>query len=135
MPISKSPHTKHIVEDALTIAKQADDEHVRKPAIASIEQATQRMKAMRDSGTTAATSPMPSTAMDTIHSIQAAMGALQQSINAAVADVANAKTPDEAKKAQQRLTALMEQMARLEQQLQEAKVRQINEAPVRKLKI
>lgn len=63
------------------------------------------------------------------------MGALQQSINAAVADVANAKTPDEAKKAQQRLTALMEQMARLEQQLQEAKVRQINEAPVRKLKI
>ena len=44
MPISKSPHTKRIVEDALTIAKQADDEHVKKPVIATIEQATQRMK-------------------------------------------------------------------------------------------
>ncbi|MET4579475.1 hypothetical protein [Ottowia thiooxydans] len=62
---------------------------------------------------------------------------MQQSINAAVADVANATTPDEAKKAQQRLAALMEQMeqmARLEQQLQDAKVRQINETPVKKLK-
>ena len=87
MPNSKSPHTKRIVEEAMTTVKQADDEHVKKPAIASIEQATQRMKAMRDSGTTAATSPIPSTAMDIIHSIQAAMGALQQSINAAVADL------------------------------------------------
>jgi len=99
MPIKKTPHTERIVEDAMTTAKQADDEQVRKPAIASLEQATQRMKAMRDTGTTI-TSPVPSTAMDTIHSIQAAIGALQQSINAAVADMANATKPDEAKKAQ-----------------------------------
>ena len=92
------------------------------------------MKALRESGTTVA-SPVPSTAMDTINSIQAAIGALQQSINAAVADMANATTPDEAKKAQQRLMALMEQMARLEQQLQDAKVRQVNEAPGMKLKL
>ena len=77
--------------------------------------------------------PKSSTAMDTINSIQAATGALQQSINAAVADMGNATTPDEAKKAEQRFMALMEQMARLEQQLQEAKVRQINEAPLMKL--
>jgi Relaxase/Mobilisation nuclease domain len=133
MPIKNTPHTERIVEDAMTTAKQADDEHVKKPVIASTEQATQRMKAMRENGTTVST-PKPSTAMDTIHSIQVAIGALQQSINAAVADMANAKTPDEAKKAQQRLMALMEQMARLEQQLQEAKVRQINEAPGMKLK-
>ena len=133
MPIKTTPHTKRIVEDAMTTAKQADEEHVKKPVIASTEQATQRMKAMRENGTTV-TSPVPSTAMDTILSIQAAIGALQQSINAAVADMANATTPDEAKKAQQRLVALMEQMARLEQQLQDAKVRQINEAPVMKLK-
>lgn len=133
MPIKKTPHTERIVEDAMTTAKQADDEQVRKPAIASMEQATQRMKAMRDAGTTV-TSLVPSTAMDTINSIQAAIGALQQSINAAVADMANAATPDEAKKAQQRLAALMEQMARLEQQLQEAKVRQVNEVPIKKLK-
>ncbi|MEZ2298669.1 hypothetical protein [Variovorax sp. RCC_210] len=133
MPIKKTPHTERIVEDAMTTAKQADDEHVKKPVIATTEQATQRMKAMRDTGTTVYT-PKPSTAMDTINSIQAAIGALQQSINAAVADMANAKTPDEARKAQQRLMALMEQMARLEQQLQEAKVRQINEAPVIRLK-
>ena len=88
---------------------------------------------MRDSDTTIIL-PVPSTAMDTIHSIQAAIGTLQQSINAAVADLANAKTPGEAKKAQQRLMALVEQMARLEQQLQDAKVRQINEAPGMKLK-
>ena len=49
--------------------------------------------------------------------------------------MANATTPDEAKKAQQRLMALMEQMARLEQQLQDAKVRQVNEAPGMKLKL
>ena len=132
MPIKTTAHTQRIVDDAMTTAKQADDEHVKKPVIASTEQATQRMKAMRENGTTV-TSPVPSTAMDTIHSIQAAIGALQQSINAAVADMANARTPDEAKKAQQRLIVLMEQMARLEQQLQEAKVRQINEAPVMKL--
>jgi hypothetical protein len=134
MPIKKTPHTERIVEDAMITAKQADDEHVKKPAIATTEQATQRMKAMRGSGTTSY-SPVASTAMNTINSIQAAIGVLQQSINAAVADMANAKTPDEAKKAQQRLMALMEQMARLEQQLQEAKVRQINEAPVMKLKV
>lgn len=133
MPIKKTPHTARIVEDAMTTAKQVDDEQVRKPVIASTEQATQRMKAMRDTGTTVS-SPVPSTAMDTINSIQAAIGALQHSINAAVAAMANAKTPDEAKQAQQRLAALMEQMARLEQQLQEAKVRQINEVPVMKLK-
>jgi len=134
MPIKKTPHTERIVEDAMTTAKQADDEHIKKPVIASTEQATQRMKALRESGTTVA-SPVPSTAMDTINSIQAAIGALQQSINAAVADMANATTPDEAKKAQQRLMALMEQMARLEQQLQDAKVRQVNEAPGMKLKL
>lgn len=60
---------------------------------------------------------------------------MQQSIIAAVADMANAKTPDEAKKAQQRLATLMEQMARLEQQLQDARVRQINEASVKRLKL
>ncbi len=135
MPIKKTPHTERIVEDAMTTVKQADDEHVKKPGIASTEQATKRMKAMRENGTTVVASSVPSTAMDTIHSIQAAIGALQQSINAAVADMANAKTPDEAKKAQQRLMALMEQMVKLEQQLQEAKVRQINEVPVMKLKV
>jgi hypothetical protein len=91
------------------------------------------MKAMRESGTPVYT-PTPSTAMDTINSIQAAIGALQQSINAALADMANAEAPDEAKKAQQRLMALMDQMARLEQPLREAKVRQINETPTMKLK-
>ena len=133
MPIKTTPHTQRIVDDAMTTAKQADDEHIKKPAIASMEQATQRMKAMRENRSSTA-STVPSTAMDTIHSIQAAIGALQQSINAAVADMANATTPDEAKKAQQRLAALMEQMARLEQQLQDAKVRQVNERPGMKLK-
>ena len=106
MPIKTTPHTQRIVDDAMTTAKQADDEHIKKPAIASMEQATQRMKAMRENRSSTA-STVPSTAMDTIHSIQAAIGALQQSINAAVADMANATTPDEAKKAQQRLAALL----------------------------
>lgn len=118
----------------MTTAKQAGNEHVKRPVIASIEEATQRTKALRETGTTSH-SPVPSTAMDTIKSIQAAIGAFHRFINAAVADMANATTPDEAKKAQQRLMALMEQMARLEQQLQEAKVRQINEVPVMKLQM
>ena len=134
MPMNTTPHTQRILDDALTTAKQADDEHVRKPGMASMEQATQRMKAIRENGTTTASAPQ-SSAMETIHSIQAAIGVLQRSINAAVADIANATTPDEAKKAQQRLAELMEQMTRLEQQLQDAKVRQINEAPAMKLKL
>ena len=75
MPFKTTPHTQRIVEDAMTIAKQADDEHVKKPVTFSTEQATQRMKAMRDTGTTIS-SPVASTALDTIHTIQAAIGAL-----------------------------------------------------------
>jgi hypothetical protein len=39
MPIKKTLHTERIVEDAMTTVKQADDRHVKKPVIASTEQA------------------------------------------------------------------------------------------------
>ena len=41
MPIKKTPHTQRIVEDAMTTAKQADDEHVRQPAMTVIASAAQ----------------------------------------------------------------------------------------------
>ena len=52
----------------MTNAKQADDEHIKKPVTFSTEHANQRIKAMRDTGTTV-TSPVASTAIDTIYSI------------------------------------------------------------------
>jgi hypothetical protein len=54
------------------------------------------MKAMRENGTTVCT-PMPSTAINTINSIQAPIEALQQPINP-VADIPDVKPPDEARK-------------------------------------
>lgn len=36
MPIKKTPHTERIVEDAMTTAKQADDEHIKKLSLIHI---------------------------------------------------------------------------------------------------
>jgi hypothetical protein len=77
------------------------------------------MKAMGENGTSSY-SPVASSAVNTVIRIQTAFGAWQRSIDGAVADMPNATTPHEAKKAQQ---------------LQEAKVMQVNEAPVMKLKV
>lgn len=65
-------------------------------------------------------------AMTVVHNLENALGALQSDVNAAMADVANAKTPTQRSVAEDRLAKLMEQKRRLELQLAQAKLRQLN---------
>ena len=68
----------------------------------------------------------PPSAVSDLTSIQIAIGNVQGSIDAAIAEVANAKSPAQRSSAQQKLSALMMQKMRLEAQLGEAKKREIN---------
>lgn len=65
-------------------------------------------------------------AMDAVHELENALGGLQTDVNAAIADVSNARTPTDRSKAESRLARLMEQKRRLEILLAKAKVRQLN---------
>lgn len=125
--------TRKIIEEALTTIKQTDEERAR-PQISSKSQATQKMTAMRSKASSGST-PKPSTAMDAIHEIQAAIGALQLAIDAATVDISSAPDPRARRQAQERLARLLEQMTRLEQQWKLAKERQLNESPVKKFKL
>lgn len=68
----------------------------------------------------------PPTAGNDLASIQFAIGNVQGSIDAAIAEVATAKSPAQRASAQQKLAALMMQKMRLEAQLGQAKKREIN---------
>ena len=68
----------------------------------------------------------PPSAVTDMTSIQIAIGNIQGSIDAAIAEVATAKSPAQRASAQQKLSALMMQKMRLEAQLGEAKKREIN---------
>ena len=68
----------------------------------------------------------PPMAGNDLASIQFAIGTIQGSIDAAIADVATAKSPAQRASTQKRLSALMMQKMRLEAQLGQAKIREIN---------
>ena len=124
---------RKIIDEALTTIKQTDEERAR-PQISSKSQAAQQLTAMR-SKASAGSTPKPSTAMDAIHEIQAAIGALQMAIDAATVDISSAADPRARRQAQERLARLLEQMTRLEQQWKLAKERQLNESPVKTFKL
>ena len=73
--------------------------------------------------------------MDAIHCIENALAEIQNDINAATADVSHAKTPEQRRKAENRLAKLMAQKRRLEIQLGQAKVRQLNKISIRSLRV
>ena len=58
--------------------------------------------------------------------IEAAIGEVQSNINAATADMNSAKTPKQRSEAERRLAKLVEQKSRLQMQLGQARIRQLN---------
>ena len=84
------------------------------------------MEGMRREATMTTTEKAHHAAMDAIHDIEAALGNLQDAINAATADIGSAKNPAQRASAEGRLARLMEQKRRLEMQLGQARVRQLN---------
>ncbi len=139
MPINITKTIQPIVNEALTVARQADTERIaeNKQSMPDKTTVAQRIASTRQKASSVA-SPQaaPSTAMDQIHELEAAIGSLQLSVDAATADVANALKPKARGKAEQRLASLLKQMARLQHQLWLAKQRQLNEgASSKKMKL
>ena len=139
MPINITKTIRPILNEALTVARQADAERIAESKQSMPDKTTvaQRIASTRQKASSAPSSQAaPSTAMDQIHELEAAIGSLQLGIDAATADIANAGTPDARKKAEQRLAGLLKQMARLQEQLLMARQRQLNEGSVgKKLKL
>ena len=124
-----------IVNEALTVARQADAERnsENKQTMPDKTTVAPRIASTRQkASSTPSHQAAPSTAMDQIQELEAAIGSLQLGIDAATADIANAGTPDARKKAEQRLAGLLKQMARLQEQLLMARQRQLNEGGGRK---
>ena len=130
MSINITQNIRPIVNEALTVARQADAERnaENKQTMPDKTTVAQRIASTRQkASSTPSPQAAPSTAMDQIHELEAAIGSLQLGIDAATADIANAGTPDARKRAEQRLAGLLKQMARLQEQLLMARQRQLNE--------
>lgn len=130
MSINITKTIRPILNEALTVARQADAERIAesKQSMPDKTTVTQRIASTRQkASSTSSHQAAPSTAMNQIHELEAAIGVLQTGIDAATADIANAGTPDARKKAEQRLAGLLKQMARLQEQLWMARQRQLNE--------
>jgi hypothetical protein len=73
------------------------------------------------------------TDMDLVHEVEGALGAIQSDINGATSDVNHAKTSGERSRAELRLIRLTAQKRRLQMQLEQARVRQLNNIARNKL--
>ena len=139
MSINNIKTIRPILNEALTVARQADAERnaEKKQAIPDKTTVAQRIASTRQKASrTSSPQAAPSTAMDQIHELEAAIGSLQLGIDAATADIANAGTPEAKAKAAQRLAGLLKQMTRLQEQLWMARQRQLNEGGAgKKLKL
>ena len=130
MSINITKNIQPILNEALTVARQADAERnaENKQSMPDKTAVGQRIASTRQkASSTSSHQAAPSTAMDQIQELEAAIGSLQLGIDAATADIANAGTPDARKRAEQRLSGLLKQMARLQEQLLIARQRQLNE--------
>jgi hypothetical protein len=81
------------------------------------------MQSMREQAMHGADTPSD---ISVFSDIEAAIGEVQSNINAATADMNSAKTPKQRSEAERRLAKLMEQKARLQVQLGQARIRQLN---------
>ena len=131
MPIKEM---RKIIREALTIANEVKGQ---KPVAFEIKSKTEavsgmlavRSKALKPEGIS------QTSTLDAIQEVQNAIGLLQTAIDGAVADLAAARTPKDKQQAEARLASLLMQMSRLNQQLEAAKVRQINQPSRIKLKL
>ena len=118
---------KQIIHEALATAQQLRAEHIP-PAIASKTQTMRRMAEIRNRAILSNSDLREHADMDSIHAIESALGEIQSDIEAAIVDMNHAKTPEQRRKADERLAKLTEQRNKLLQQLEQAKIRQINRA-------
>lgn len=138
MSINTTKTIRPILNEALTVARQADAERnaEKKQTMPDKTTVAQRIASTRQkASSTSSHQEPPSTAMDQIHELEAAIGSLQVGIDAATADIASAGTPEARKRAEQRLASLLKQMSRLQEQLWMARQRQLNEGGGKKLKL
>ena len=124
MPKTSAPQ---VIKEALDCLRSVEAERAsqRTPfAMPSVATASSNVKRLRERS--AAASDAPTLALNQVSELLTTMAAMQLGVDAATADIANAKTPEERAKAEQRLARLREQMARLAQELENAKKRQLN---------
>ncbi|MFM0201222.1 relaxase/mobilization nuclease domain-containing protein [Paraburkholderia fungorum] len=81
------------------------------------------MQSMREQAMHSADTPSD---ISVFSDIEAAIGEVQSSINAALSDMNAARTPKQRSEAERRLAKLTEQKSRLQVQLSQAKIRQLN---------
>jgi len=81
------------------------------------------MQSMREQAMHSADTPSD---LGVFGDIEAAIGEVQSNINAATADMNGARTPKQRSEAERRLAKLMEQKSRLQIQLGQARIRQLN---------
>jgi hypothetical protein len=114
---------KQIIADSLATAQQLRAE--RTPPTINKMNALRRMKQIRQQASSK-TDLREHADMDAIQDIQNALGEIESDIHAATADMNHAKNPEQRRKAEERLAKLVAQKNRLLQQLEQAKIRQIN---------
>lgn len=117
---------KRIASDALSVARQIRAE---RPVFTPAHRAAVagRIRHLRDRAYQSSKSDLSEyAAIDTVHEVEGALGEIESDISAATADVNHAKTPEQRRKAEERVSKLIAQKNRLLQQLAQAKLRQIN---------
>ncbi|CAJ0874913.1 relaxase/mobilization nuclease domain-containing protein [Ralstonia thomasii] len=117
---------KRIASDALSVARQIRAERpVFTPANRAV--VASRIQRLRDQAYQPRKTDLSEhAAMDTVHEVENALGEIESDLSAATADVSHAKTPEQRRKAEERVAKLIAQKNRLLQQLAQAKLRQIN---------
>ncbi len=125
-PMKKTPplNITKAIESAMSVAHEVRQEKISanlaKPKVLN------NITSIRNRATATNDEKHEHAAADAVHELENALGALQTDVNAAIADVSNARTPTDKSKAESRLARLMEQKRRLEILLAKAKVRQLN---------
>lgn len=117
---------KRIASDAISVARQIRAE---RPVFTPANRAAVagRVRHLRDQAYQSSKTDLSEHgAMDTVHEVEGALGEIESDISAATADVNHAKTPEQRRKAEERVAKLIAQKNRLLQQLAQAKLRQIN---------
>ncbi|KUZ00054.1 relaxase [Burkholderia territorii] len=117
---------KRIASDALSVARQIRAE---RPAFtpASRTAVAGSIRHLRDQAYQSSKTDLSERgAMDTVHEVEGALGEIESDLSAATADVNHAKTPEQRRKAEERVSKLIAQKNRLLQQLTQAKLRQLN---------
>ncbi|MGE6493774.1 relaxase/mobilization nuclease domain-containing protein [Cupriavidus metallidurans] len=117
---------KRIASDALSVVRQL---RVERPVFTLADRTTvaSRIRGLRDEAYQSSKTDLSEhAAMDTVHEVEGALGEIESDLSAATADVSHAKTPEQRRKAEERVAKLIAQKNRLLQQLAQAKLRQIN---------